>query len=446
MQWREGNRMSVGVIGLLAVIGLLLLMMLRVPIAIALIISGTLGYAGAQGWPVALRTLAAVPYELTGANPGVAYSFTVVPLFIFMGAVASRATMSRELFEAANAIFSGVRGALAAATIGACAAFSAICGSSIATAATFSKVAIPEMRRYGYDIELATGAVASAGTLGILIPPSLILVIYSLVAEESIAKLFAAAMIPGILLALGYLVVIALLARFKPHLMPVTPSLPMRARIKAIGGMWKLALLFFLAVVGIYAGWFSPTEAAAVASFTAIVIGFATRTLSWKGLWEAGVETVQTSAMLFIIVIGAFIFSRLIVLTQFPLDLAKFVKEAGLAPWMVLLAIVALYLLLGTFLEEVSTLLITVPVLLPMVKALGYDPIWFGVFVTVMSTVGLISPPVGLTVFVVQSQNPDVPLHKIFRGVMPFLYADCVLLLALVLFPGIALWLPSMIK
>ena len=446
MQWREGNRMSVGVIGLLAVIGLLLLMMLRVPIAIALIISGTLGYAGAQGWPVALRTLAAVPYELTGANPGVAYSFTVVPLFIFMGAVASRATMSRELFEAANAIFSGVRGALAAATIGACAAFSAICGSSIATAATFSKVAIPEMRRYGYDIELATGAVASAGTLGILIPPSLILVIYSLVAEESIAKLFAAAMIPGILLALGYLVVIALLARFKPHLMPVTPSLPMRARIKAIAGMWKLALLFFLAVVGIYAGWFSPTEAAAVASFTAIVIGFATRTLSWKGLWEAGVETVQTSAMLFIIVIGAFIFSRLIVLTQFPLDLAKFVKEAGLAPWMVLLAIVALYLLLGTFLEEVSTLLITVPVLLPMVKALGYDPIWFGVFVTVMSTVGLISPPVGLTVFVVQSQNPDVPLHKIFRGVMPFLYADCVLLLALVLFPGIALWLPSMIK
>jgi len=446
MQWREGNRMSVGVIGLLAVIGLLLLMMLRVPIAIALIISGTLGYAGAQGWPVALRTLAAVPYELTGANPGVAYSFTVVPLFIFMGAVASRATMSRELFEAANAIFSGVRGALAAATIGACAAFSAICGSSIATAATFSKVAIPEMRRYGYDIELATGAVASAGTLGILIPPSLILVIYSLVAEESIAKLFAAAMIPGILLGLGYLVVIALLARFKPHLMPVTPSLPMRARIKAIGGMWKLALLFFLAVVGIYAGWFSPTEAAAVASFAAIVIGFATRTLSWKGLWEAGVETVQTSAMLFIIVIGAFIFSRLIVLTQFPLGLANFVKEAGLAPWMVLLAIVALYLLLGTFLEEVSTLLITVPVLLPMVKALGYDPIWFGVFVTVMSTVGLISPPVGLTVFVVQSQNPDVPLHKIFRGVMPFLYADCVLLLALVLFPGIALWLPSMIK
>ena len=438
--------MSVGVIGLVAVIGLLVLMMLRVPIAIALIVSGTLGYAGAQGWPVALRTLAAVPYELTGANPGVAYSFTVVPLFIFMGAVASRATMSRELFEAANAIFSGVRGALAAATIGACAAFAAICGSSIATAATFSKVAIPEMRRYGYDIELATGAVASAGTLGILIPPSLILVIYSLVAEESIAQLFAAAMIPGILLALGYLVVIALLARFKPHLMPVTPSLPLAARIKAIGGMWKLALLFFLAVVGIYAGWFSPTEAAAVASFAAIVIGFATRTLTLKGLWEAGIETVQTSAMLFIIVIGAFIFSRLIVLTQFPLTLANFVKEAGLAPWMVILAIVALYLLLGTFLEEVSTLLITVPVLLPMVKAMGYDPVWFGVFVTVMSTVGLISPPVGLTVFVVQSQNPDVPLQKIFRGVLPFLYADCVLLLALVLFPGIAMWLPSMLK
>ncbi len=438
--------MSVGAIGFLAVIGLLVLMMLRVPIAIALIVSGTLGYAGAQGWPVAFKTLAAVPYELTGANPGVAYSFTVVPLFIFMGAVASRATMSRELFEAANAIFSGVRGALAAATIGACAAFAAICGSSIATAATFSKVAIPEMRRHGYDMELATGAVASAGTLGILIPPSLILVIYSLVAEESIAQLFAAAMIPGILLALGYIGVIAILARLKPHLMPITPGLPFATRIRAIGGMWKLALLFFLAVVGIYVGWFSPTEAAAVASFAAIVIGFATRTLTLKGLWEAGIETVQTSAMLFIIVIGAFIFSRLIVLTQFPLTLATTVKAMGLAPWLVILAIVALYLLLGTFLEEVSTLLITVPVLLPLIKSIGYDPIWFGVFVTVMSTIGLISPPVGLTVFVVQSQNPDVPLQKIFRGVMPFLYADCVLLAALVLFPGIALWLPSVLK
>jgi len=438
--------MSVGAIGLMAVVGLLVLMMLRVPIAIALIISGTLGYAAAQGWPVAFKTLASVPYELTGANPGVAYSFTVVPLFIFMGAVASRANMSRELFEAANAIFSGVRGALAAATIGSCAAFAAICGSSIATAATFSKVAIPEMRRYGYDMELATGSVASAGTLGILIPPSLILVIYSLVAEESIAKLFAAAMIPGILLAIGYILVIAILARLKPHLMPVTPSLPMRQRIRALWGTWKLVLLFLLAVVGIYAGWFSPTEAAAVASFAAIVIGFVTGSLTLRGLWESGIETVQTTAMLFIIVIGAFIFSRLIVLTQFPLTLANTVKEWGLMPWMVILAIVALYLLLGTFLEEVSTLLITVPVLLPLIKGIGYDPVWFGVFVTVMSTVGLISPPVGLTVFVVQSQNPEIPLQKIFRGVMPFLYADFVLLAALVMFPALALWLPGQLK
>ncbi|MBL8381600.1 MAG: TRAP transporter large permease [Burkholderiales bacterium] len=438
--------MSVGAIGLLAILGLLLLMALRVPIAIALILSGTLGYAAAQGWPVALRTLAAVPYELTGANPGVAYSFTVVPLFIFMGAVASRATMSRELFEAANAVFSGIRGALAAATIGACAAFSSICGSSIATAATFSKVAIPEMRRYGYDMQLATGAVASAGTLGILIPPSLILVIYSLVAEESVAKLFAAAMVPGILLAIGYVVVIAILARVSPQLMPKTPGLPLGRRLRAMVGVWKLALLFVIAVVGIYLGWFSPTEAAAVASFVAVVIGFATRTLTLRGLWEAGLETVQTSAMLFIIVIGAFIFSRLIVLTQFPLTLANAVKSMGLAPWMVLLAIAALYVLLGTFLEEVSTLLITVPVLLPVVKGIGYDPIWFGVFVTVMSTVGLISPPVGLTVFVVQAQNPEVPLQKIFRGVLPFLYADCVLLVALVAFPALAMWLPSTMK
>ncbi len=437
--------MSVGAVGVVAVLGLLLLMLLRVPIAVALTVSGTLGYAAAQGWPVALRTLASVPYELTGANPGVAYSFSVVPLFIFMGAVASRAAMSSELFAAANAIFSGIRGALAAATIGSCAAFSAICGSSIATAATFSRVAIPEMRRYGYDMELATGSVASAGTLGILIPPSLILVIYSLVAEESIGKLFAAAMIPGIVLAVGYVLVIAILARVRPHLMPASPAQPWRARVRALAGTWKLALLFVLAVVGIYAGWFSPTEAAAVASFAAVLIGFGTRTLTLKGLWAAGIETVQTTAMLFFIVIGAFIFSRLIVLTQFPLALADWVQQAGLTPWMVLLAIVALYLLLGTFLEEVSTLLITVPVLLPVVKSIGYDAIWFGVFVTVMSTVGLISPPVGLTVFVVQAQNPQVSLQQIFRGVMPFLYADCVLLLALAVFPPLATWLPTVI-
>ena len=437
--------MDIEFIGLLAVVGLLALMFLRVPIAMALLISGTLGYAASQGWGVALRTLASVPYELTGANPGVAYSFTVVPLFIFMGAVASRANMSGELFDAANAVFSGVRGALAAATIGSCAAFSAICGSSIATAATFSKVAIPQMRRYGYDMELATGAVASAGTLGILIPPSLILVIYSLVAEEPIAKLFAAAMIPGILLAIAYVVVIAILAKLYPEKMPLTPSLSWPSRLKALIGVWKLALLFVLAVVGIYLGWFSPTEAAAVASFTAVVIGVVTRSLGWRGIWEAGVETVQTSAMLFFIVIGAFVFSRLIVLTQFPVSLVNLVERWELAPWMVILAIVALYLILGTFLEEVSTLLITVPVLLPLIKSIGFDPIWFGVFVTVMSTVGLISPPVGLTVFVVQSQNPEVSLQTIFKGVMPFLYADILLLFALVMYPPLATWLPSVL-
>jgi tripartite ATP-independent transporter DctM subunit len=306
-------------------------------------------------------------------------------------------------------------------------------------------VAIPEMRRYGYDMELATGSVASAGTLGILIPPSLILVIYSLVAEESIKSLFAAAMIPGLVLAIGYVLVIALLARLRPHLMPASPSLPLAARLRALAGTWKLALLFLLAVVGIYVGWFSPTEAAAVASFAAIVIGFVSRRLSLRGLWEAGIETVQTTAMLFIIVIGAFIFSRLIVLTQFPGALASWVSDAGLAPWMVIAAIVALYLLLGTFLEEVSTLLITVPVLLPVVTGIGFDPIWFGVFVTVMSTVGLISPPVGLTVFVVQSQNPQIPVEKIFRGVIPFLIADILLLVALVAFPPLATWLPKVL-
>ncbi|HSA88687.1 MAG TPA: TRAP transporter large permease subunit, partial [Burkholderiales bacterium] len=251
-------------IGLAGVVLLLVALFARVPIAVALALTGMLGYAAIDGWQTALDVMGAVPFELASVRAN-AYAFSVVPLFILMGAVAARAGMSRELFDAANAIFSGFRGALTNATIGACAAFGAICGSSIATAATFSKVAIPEMRRHGYDGGLAAGAVASAGCLGILIPPSVILAIYSLVAEESLAKLFAAALIPGLLLAALYVAITVLLARVRPQWMPRFEAMPFTERLKAATGLWKLAVLFFLAVVGIYLGWFSPTEAAAVA-------------------------------------------------------------------------------------------------------------------------------------------------------------------------------------
>jgi tripartite ATP-independent transporter DctM subunit len=432
------SNLAIGTIGVLA---LLVVLFLRVPIGVALALVGVLGYAAIDGWKTALTVIGSVPFELASA-----YSLSVVPLFILMGAVASHANMSRELYSAANAIFSGFRGALANATIGACAAFGSICGSSIATAATFSKVAIPEMRRHGYDVGLAAGSVASAGTLGILIPPSVILAIYSLVAEQSLVKLFAAALIPGVILAAFYVIVVVILARALPRWTPYVPAMPFRERLRAARDMWKLGVLFFLAVVGIYLGWFSPTEAASVAAFAAIVIGFATRTLTWRALLDAFLDTVQSTAMLFFIIVGAFIFSRFIVLTRLPNELVAFVQEVGLTPVAIVLAVIVLYFVLGTFLEEVSTILVTVPVILPLMMSIGYDGIWFGIFVTVMATIGLISPPVGLTVFVIQAQNPEIPATRIYLGTIPFLAADLVLLGLLFAFPAIALWLPVALK
>jgi tripartite ATP-independent transporter DctM subunit len=429
------SNLGIGVVGVAA---LLAVLFIRVPIGVALALVGVCGYAAMDGWRNAITALGSVPYELASA-----YSLSVVPLFILMGAVATRANMSSELFSAANAVFSGFRGALTNATIGACAAFGSICGSSIATAATFSKVAIPEMRRHGYDAGLAAGAVASAGTLGILIPPSVILAIYSLVAEESLVKLFAAALLPGLLLATLYVLVVLVLARAVPHWTPYVAPMKLGERLRAARGMWKLAALFFLAVVGVYLGWFSPTEAAAVASFAAIAIGFATRTLGLRGLVEALLDTVFSTAMLFFIIVGAFIFSRFIVLARVPNELVAFVTETGMSPASIVLAVILLYFLLGTFLEEVSTILITVPVIMPLMLSIGYDGVWFGIFVTVMATIGLISPPVGLTVFVIQAQNPDIPVTRIYLGTLPFLAADFVLLGLLLAFPALALWLPA---
>jgi tripartite ATP-independent transporter DctM subunit len=432
--------MSVTVVGLAGVSALLLLILLRVPIAVALAGTGLVGYAALDGWSSALKMLGLVPYQLASA-----YSLSVIPLFILMGAVASRANMATELFRAANALFSGMRGALANATIGACALFGAICGSSIATAATFSKVAIPEMSRHGYEPSFAAGAVASAGTLDVLIPPSVLLAIYAIVAEQSLVALYAAAMIPGLVLAALYVVAVLVVARLRPDWVPKVAPMPLRLRLRAAVGMWKLGVLFFFAVFGIYLGWFSPTEAAALAAFVAIVIAFATGAMNLRSLGDALLETVHTTATIFFIVVGAFIFSRFIVATQFPNELARWVATGGLSQFWVLAAVIGLYLVLGTFLDEVSTILITVPVTLPLVNAVGFDGVWFGIFVTVMCTIGLISPPTGMTVFVIQAQHPEIPVLRIYLGTLPFLVADLVLVALLIALPGLALWLPRVL-
>jgi len=433
--------MTIAAVGGLGVSFLLVLIFIRVPIAVALAVSGLLGYAAIDGWNPALKMFSLVPYQLASA-----YSLSVIPLFILMGTVAARGNMATELFQACNAVFSGVRGALANATIGACALFGAICGSSIATAATFSRVAIPEMRRHGYEPAFAAGAVASAGTLDVLIPPSVLIAIYAIVAEQSLVKLYAAAFIPGFVLAGLYVVAVWIVAWLKPQWIPKVAAMPFKVRLRASLGMWKLGVLFFFAVFGIYLGWFSPTEAAAMAAFVAILIAFGTGAMGWRDLIDCLLETVYTTAAIFFIVVGAFIFSRFIVLTQFPNELTAWTKAAGLSPFWILMMVMALYVLLGTFLDEVSTILITVPVTLPLINSIGYDGIWFGIFVTVMCTIGLISPPTGMTVFVIQAQHPEIPVMRIYLGTLPFLAADFVLVALLIFMPSLALWLPRVLS
>ncbi len=436
--------MSSPLIGLLGMGALVALVLLRVPIGIALGSVAFFGYAAVDGWRRALLALGNVPYEMTEK-----YALTVVPLFVLMGVVASRAGMSRELYRAANAMFSGLRGALAMGTIGACAGFGAICGSSLATTATLTKVAVPEMQRYGYDLRLATGVVGSGGTLGILIPPSIILILYGLFAERSVPELYAAALLPGLVLTLLHILVIVLIAWLQPHRAPRVPGVPLSQRLRAVGQLWKMALLFAIAVGGIYAGIMSPTEAAAVSAFAAIVIAFATCGFTWNDLIESLLETAWTTGVLFFIALAAFLFGYFMVLTQLPLTVANWVKALDVAPWMVILILMGVYIVLGCFLDSLSMIVVTVPVFLPLVQAIYPDnphiAVWFGIIVVVVVEMGLITPPVGMNMFVIRAQLPEIPLSTIFSGIGPFLAADAALIVLLLIFPGLALWLPRVL-
>lgn len=431
--------MTPQVIGALGILMLVILTFLRVPLGAAMGLVGLAGYAAIDGWDRAVVVFGMTPYTLSH------YAFSVLPLFILMGSVATRSGMSQDLFAAANAIFAGRRGALPMATIGACAGFAAISGSSLATAATFTQIAVPEMRRYGYDERLATGSVAAAGTLGILIPPSVIMVIYALAAEESVPALFAAGMIPGVLLALLFLVVVWVIVRLRPEWAPVSPTMPWRERIRATFGMWKLVVLFGLAVGGIYTGWFSPTEAAGIASFAAIVIAVGSRQLNLRGFIECLLEALRTTAMLMFIIMGAWIFAYFIVQTKLPSALVDLIAFMHLPGWAVILMILVFYIILGCVLDSVAIILVTVPVFLPIAQSLGYDPVWYGILMVVVVEVGLITPPVGLNIFVIRAQLPDVTLSTVFVGIMPFLVADAVLIALLLLFPQLALWLPGVL-
>jgi tripartite ATP-independent transporter DctM subunit len=419
---------------------MMLLALAGLPIAFAMGLVGFFGLAIVRGWNPALASAGTLMYET-----GFSYTLSVVPLFILMGNFVSRAGLSQELFRAAYAFIGHWRGGLAMSTIVACAGFGSICGSSIATAATMARVAYPSMRQFGYSDALACGAIASGGTLGILIPPSVIMVIYALMTEVNIGAMFAAGLIPGVLATLLLMAAVAWQTWRDPKSGPRGERTPWPERLRAFQGVWGVIVLFVVVMGGIYGGVFTATEGASIGAFGAFVFALARRALTWRTLVDVLVESSRTTAMLFGILIGALIFANFVNFTSMPDDLKNFVSQFQLHPMAVIVAICAIYVLLGTAMEELSMILLTVPVLFPLVVHLGFDPIWFGILVVVVVEIGLISPPVGMNLFVLRTLLPHVSTMTIYRGVAPFVVADVIRLAILIAFPVISTWLPGVL-
>jgi tripartite ATP-independent transporter DctM subunit len=420
---------------------LIVLIMAGMPIAFAMGIVGLFGSALYLGLPAALSMVGQITYET-----GLSYELSVIPLFILMGSFVTRSGMSDELYAAANAWLGHRRGGLAQATVVACAGFSSVCGSSVATAATMTKVAMKPMLSRGYAPSLATGSIAAGGTLGILIPPSVVLVIYGLMTQTDIGKLFMAGVLPGLLGALGYIATVWLVCTIDPKLGPRGERLPYAQRFRALRGVLPILGLFALVIGGLYLGVFTATEAAGIGAFGAFIFALWRRALTPRVLLEVLIESGTTTSMIFIVVIGALIFGNYINLAGLPEALTAWVMQLDVPPLTVIFAIALVYLVLGAALESFSMILLTVPIFYPLVSALGMDLIWFGIIVVVVTEISLISPPVGMNVFVMRSLLPEVPTGVIFRGVIPFLAMDVVRLTVLILVPWISLVLPSMMK
>lgn len=430
---------------------LTLVIVVRMPIAFAMGLVGFVGFGLMTSFDGSLAMASIITYE-TGMN----YGLSVVPLFILMGNFVTRAGLSDELYAAANAFLGHRRGGLAMATVVACGGFSAVCGSSLATAATMSKVALPPMRRYGYDDALATGSIAAGGTLGILIPPSVILIIYGIMTESDIGLLFIAGILPGFMGVLLYLVAVLVSVTLKPEIGPRGDKVDWPGRLQSLWGVSGVLGLFGLVIGGIYGGIFTPTEAAGIGASGAFFIALFRRRLTWKSLYETLVESARTTGMIFVILIGAEIFSNYINIAGLPDLLSEWVVSFDLSAIVVILLIMLVYVVLGTVLESLSMIMLTVPVFYPLVMGLDLgeyseslmDPemalIWFGIIVVVITEISLITPPVGLNVFVLKSMLSDVNLKTIFRGVTPFWIVDIVRLAILVLLPGLVLWLPNL--
>ena len=434
-------------IGLTMFVVMILLMALRVPIAVAMFIPGLIGYGLMSDVNTTLNFLkGSAVARLT------VYELSVIPLFLLMGQFATQGGLSRDLFKAAAALVGHVRGGLAMASVLSAGAFGAVCGSSVATSATITQVAYPEMRRHGYKGRLSTASLAAGGTLGILIPPSVPLVVYAILTEQNIAKLFAAAIIPGILAMIGYLVVIFLYASSRPDMAPLSPTQSWSEKLPSLIAIWPIVGVFLIVFGGIYGGLFSPTEGAGVGAVLTMLLGFVKKELKLSGMQSALLSTAETTAMVFLIFIGADMMNATLALTEMPKMVAAWVSGLPVAPLGIVTAVLILYILLGCVMDELSMLLLTIPVIFPAVMALdlwglSYElkALWFGILVLMTVSFGLIAPPVGLNVYVVNNLARDVPMSETYKGLMPFLAWDIVRMAILLFVPALSLWLVSVL-
>lgn len=430
-------------IGLWSFPVLILLIFLRVPIGAAMLGTGLVGTFLVLGkWTPILAQLKAVAW-----NTNVNYSLSIIPLFLLMGQFAARGGMSQALFNAAAAFLGHRKGGVAMAAVGACAGFGSICGSSLATAATMAQVALPELKRNGYAGGLATATLAAGGTLGILIPPSVVLVIYAILAEQNIAKLFLAAFVPGIIAAISYLVVIAIYVRLKPESAGQAARVPWKDRIPALIAVWPVVAIFFMVVGGIYLGWFTPTQAAAVGAAGAGLVAFMNGGLDRKSLFDCFKETAVSTGMIFFIILGASVFNSFLAFSRLPQVGAEWVTAQGFAPMTVLIIILVLYIIFGCIMDSLSMIVLTIPIFFPIVTAMdfGMSPehfaIWFGILVLMVAEIGMITPPVGLNLFIISAMSKDVPIRETYKGIVPFVTADLFRIVLLTAFPIISIFL-----
>ena len=432
---------TIGYIGI-AVLVILLFSGLHIGVVMGLL--GFVGMVYLLGWNSALGQIKITTYT-SFAN----YDLSVIPLFVLMGEFCFHGNISGDLYKAAHKFFGSLRGGLAMATIGACAAFAAVSGSSMATAATMSTIALPEMRKHNYDLSLATGTLAAGGTIGILIPPSVIMVVYGVITSTSIGKLFLAGFIPGILQAIMFIGVIGFLCWRNPKLGPAGESSPFLEKIKSLKNTWIVILLFLIVIGGIYFGWFSPSAGAGIGATGAFLFALGRKKLTWKQFTNSLIETVRTTGMIFFIYLGAMILGYFFAVTRLPNEFATVISGLHVSKYIIWTGIVIVYLILGCLMDSLAMVLLTVPILFPLMcgaQGLGFDPVWFGIMIVIVVEMGMITPPVGMNVFVIKGMAQDVPTYTIFKGIVPFLLTDIFEVAVLTVFPVIVLWLPQVLK